>query len=59
MDGQGEEVVRQLESIVAGAETAVVRATCDVCHELLGDESSERSGDGVLGKIKGVSNAAY
>ena len=59
MNRFGKEVERQRESIVAGPETAVVRATCDVRDELLGDESSERAGDGVLGKIKGVSEAAY
>ncbi|MEO8266511.1 MAG: hypothetical protein ABI706_13510 [Ilumatobacteraceae bacterium] len=44
---------------MTAAETAVVGATRDVRHELLGDESSERSGDGVLRKIEGVSDATY
>jgi hypothetical protein len=59
MNGLDEEVVRQRESIVTAAETAVVLATCHVHQELFRAESSECSGDGVLGKIEAVGDAAY
>ena len=59
MNRFGEEVERQREPIVAGAKTSVVLATCHVRYEPLSSESSERSGDGVLGKIEGVGDAAY
>lgn len=59
MNRFGEEVARQREPIVTAAEAAVVGAARDVRQELLGDELSERSGDGVLGKIEGVSDATY